>query len=149
MDWKKIILMAKGKADNPELESDEQQLIWRARVLLENTIKPAVREVLEFLNDNQIPYNKDEPHYVDDPAAAVGAEIVIGEGDHKTDIFIGLTKESIIGLLTEFRYVHLDRSNLLELPLNETKITAEEIKRLLAEDVRIYYERVAEQSMVK
>lgn len=145
MDWKKIILMAKGKADNPDLESDEQQLIWRSRVLLENTIKPAVREVLEFLNENQIPYNKDEPHYIDDPKKAIGAKIVIGEGDYRSDIFIGLTRDSIIGMLTEFRYVHLDKTNLLELPLNETKITSEEIKRLLAEDVRIYYERVAEQ----
>jgi len=119
MDWKKIILMAKGKVDSPETESTEEQLKWRARVLLENTVKPAVREVLEFLLD-------------------------IGNDDCYVDIFIGLTKETIIGMLTEFRYVHIDRTNFMELPLNETKITAEEVKRLLAEDVRIYFEKLAE-----
>lgn len=146
MDWKKIILMAKGKVDNPEVDGNEEHLIWRARVLLDNTIKPAVREVLEFLQENDIPYAVNKPHYVDDPNTAVGAEIIIGDDECYVDIFIGLTKETIIGLLTEFRYVHIDRTNLMELPLNETKITSEEVKRLLAEDVRIYFEKLAEQN---
>ena len=144
MDWKKIILMAKGKVDSPETESSEEQLKWRARVLLENTVKPAVREVLEFLLDNDIPYDVVKPHYIDDDNIAIGAEVIIGNDDCYVDIFIGLTKETIIGMLTEFRYVHIDRTNFMELPLNETKITAEEVKRLLAEDVRIYFEKLAE-----
>ena len=144
MDWKKIILMAKGKVDSPETESTEEQLKWRARVLLENTVKPAVREVLEFLLDNDIPYDVVKPHYIDDDNIAIGAEVIIGNDDCYVDIFIGLTKETIIGMLTEFRYVHIDRTNFMELPLNETKITAEEVKRLLAEDVRIYFEKLAE-----
>lgn len=143
MDWKKIILMAKGKVDSPETESSEEQLLWRASVLLENTIKPAVREVLEFLHDNDIPYDVVKPHYVDN-SYSVGAEITIGNDECYVDIFLGLTKETIIGMLTEFRYVHIDRTNFMELPLNETKITAEEVKRLLAEDVRIYFEKLAE-----
>lgn len=144
MDWKKIILMAKGKVDSPETESSEEQLKWRARVLLENTVKPAVREVLEFLLDNDIPYDVIKPHYIDDDNIAIGAEVIIGNEECNVDIFIGLTKETIIGMLTEFRYVHIDRTNFMELPLNETKITAEEVKRLLAEDVRIYFEKLAE-----
>ena len=144
MDWKKIILMAKGKVDNPDLETDEEHLIWRARLLLENTIKPAIREVLEFLEENDIPFVRSKTHYIDDPNTAVGAEIVLGKDDCTSEIFIGLTKETIIGIFTEFRYVHIDRTNLMELPLNETKITAEEVKRLIAEDVRMYFERMAE-----
>ncbi|MEW5821602.1 MAG: hypothetical protein AB1782_15525 [Cyanobacteriota bacterium] len=149
MDWKQIILMAKGKADNPDYENDEQQLTWRARVLLENTIKPAIREVLEFLEENDIPFDKKRKHFIDDLSTAIGAEIFLGDDNCNVEIFIGLTKETIIGLLTEFRYVHIDRSNLLELPLNEAKITASEVKRLLAEDVRIYYEKLAEMSQLE
>lgn len=149
MDWKKIILMAKGKVESPEAESSEEQLIWRARVLLENTVKPAIREVLEFLHDNDIPYDDTKPHYIDDPNHAIGAEITLGNEECNVEIFIGLTKETIIGMLTEFRYVHIDRTNFMELPLNETKITAEEVKRLLAEDVRIYFEKLAELSASK
>jgi len=144
MDWKQIILMAKGKADNPDLVSNQEHLMWRARILLENTIKPAVREVLEFLEDNDIPYDRKQPHYLDDPENAIGAQLIIGNEACQVDIFIGLTRETIIGHLSEFRYVHIDRTNFKELPLNETKITSEEVKRLLAEDVRMYYERVQE-----
>ncbi|MGD9581426.1 MAG: hypothetical protein AB7V50_08635, partial [Vampirovibrionia bacterium] len=75
---------------------------------------------------------------------AIGAELNIGTSECNVEIFIGLTKETIIGMLTEFRYVHIDRTNFMELPLNETKITAEEVKRLLAEDVRVYFEKMAE-----
>jgi hypothetical protein len=144
MDWKQIILMAKGKAEDPEAETNQDHLFWRARIILENTIKPAVREVLEFLDDNDIPYNKKIPHYIDDPEAGIGAQLIIGDETCNVNVFIGLTKESIIGQLSEFRYVHLEKTTLLELPLNETKITAAEVKRLLAEDVRNYYEKLAD-----
>lgn len=136
--------MAKGKAEDPDFEYNQQQLFWRARVLLENTIKPAIREVIEFLDENDIPFDRKLPHYVDDEELGVGGCIKIGTEDCNLDIFIGLTRDSIIGNLNEFRFVHLDRESFLELPLNETKITASEIKRLLAEDVRLYYDKLSE-----
>lgn len=143
MDWKKIILMAKGKADKPELETDTDHLIWRARLLLQNTIKPALREVLEFLEEQDIPFDKKRSHYVD-TTDAIGAQLIIGTESCNVDMFIGLSKEAIVGRLSELRYVHIDRTNLMELPLNETRITSEEVKRLLAEDVRVYYEKLLE-----
>lgn len=144
MDWKQIILMAKGKAEDTDLENDEKKLFARSRILLDNTIKPAVREVLEFLEENEIPYDRKLPHYIDDEIKGVGACVKIGTDECNVDIFIGITRDSIIGDLNEFRFVHLDRSSFLELPLNETNITSSEVKRLLAEDVRIYYEKLSE-----